>query len=178
MLSTGTCSFDNCQLNPSETSLIASQSAIGWRNLLLGRLSNKWSSLQQLHVTSEKLSSTHYSGASWSVKVIQHIWRALHSLWKLRNTSLHGTTFSENVTTRRTRIESLVRQLNARIDELGQANRAMLRTPLDDRLKQPLSVIKTWLSLAQPAFDAACNSDSEDDEETLDDPDAFELVFP
>ena len=54
----------------------------------------------------------------------------------------------------------------------------MLRTPLDDRLKQPLSVIETWLSLAQPAFAAACNSNSEDDKENLDDPDAFELAFP
>jgi hypothetical protein len=31
----------------------------------------------------------------------------------------------------------------------------MLRMPIEDRLKQPLSVLTTWLSIVQPAFEEA-----------------------
>jgi hypothetical protein len=38
----------------------------------------------------------------------------------------------------------------------------MLRKPLDERLNQPLSNIETWLSLVQPAFKVARNSDDDE----------------
>jgi hypothetical protein len=76
-------------------------------------------------------------------------------LWKLRNTALHGVTFTESEATRRTRVEPLVRQLYNRIYELNPSDRVMFTKPLDERLKQPMSIIETWLSLIQPAFDAA-----------------------
>ena len=41
-----------------------------------------------------------------------------HALWKVRNTALHGETFTESEATRRTRIEPLVRRLYGRIYEL------------------------------------------------------------
>jgi hypothetical protein len=49
----------------------------------------------------------------------------------------------------------------------------MLRMPLADHLKQPLSVLVTWISIAQPAFDEAfISADSDIDlEDDLD----FEL---
>ena len=38
----------------------------------------------------------------------------------------------------------------------------MLRKPLNERLTQPLSIIETWLSIVEPAFEAAkCSSDKE-----------------
>jgi hypothetical protein len=52
-------------------------------------------------------------------------------------------------------LHPLVRYLYDHIDELDPIDRAMLRMPLEDRLKQPVSVLITWLSVAQPAFDAA-----------------------
>ena len=38
----------------------------------------------------------------------------------------------------------------------------MIHKPLDERLKQPLSIIETWLSLIQPAFAAARTDDAND----------------
>jgi hypothetical protein len=41
------------------------------------------------------------------------------------------------------------------------ANQVMLHKPLAKWLQQPLSIIATWLSLAQPAFHAAKHSDAD-----------------
>ena len=45
----------------------------------------------------------------------------------------------------------------------------MFTKPLDERLKQPLSIIETWLSLIQPAFDAARTDDAGDLSDRSDD---------
>jgi hypothetical protein len=57
----------------------------------------------------------------------------------------------------------------------------MLHKPLDERLKQPFSIIETWLSLVQPAFKATCGSESEEqsfEDDDLEDPDEFDLANP
>ena len=46
----------------------------------------------------------------------------------------------------------------------------MFHKPLETQLKQPLSILTTWLSVVTPAFDAARNSDSDNDGEHDDDP--------
>ncbi len=91
-------------------------------------------------------------------------------LWKLRNTALHGVTFTESEATRRTRVEPLVRQLYNRIYEVNPSDRVMFTKPLDERLKQPMSIIETWLSLIQPAFDAALTDDTRYLPDRSDDP--------
>jgi hypothetical protein len=161
VLSTGDSDFFGAQLDPDETQLVASQTSIGWSNILCGRFCVEWSQIQAKHIEEAQIDGRHFSGDQWTTKVIQHLWRALHSLWKLRNTALHGTTFTESEATRRTRIEPLVTRLYADIWRLDPADQVMLRKPLAERLQQPLSIIETWLSLVQPAFDAAEHSDAD-----------------
>jgi hypothetical protein len=159
---TGTCDFSDAQLSPDEAKLIESQNSIGWSQLLCGRFSVEWARIQQLHIDENKIDGRKFSGKTWSTKVTQHIWRSLHALWKVRNTALHGETFTESEATRRTRIEPLVRRLYGRIYELPPSDRDMLRKPLDERLAQPLSIIETWLSIVEPAFEAAKYNSDED----------------
>jgi hypothetical protein len=161
ILHSGTFALDDATLTPNEAALVDSQTSIGWPQLLNGRFSVEWSRLQEIHIDEEKLDGRFYSGCTWTSKVTQHIWRSLHDLWKVRNTALHGDTFSESEATRRLRIEPLVRHLYARIYELPFSDRDMLRKPLDERLAQPLSIIETWLSIVQPAFEAARTSDDD-----------------
>jgi hypothetical protein len=98
---------------------------------------------------------------AWTSKVIKHIWGSLRDLWLARNTDLHGTTLSEGKATKRDRINPIIRGFYDRIGELAPHDQAMLRMPLEERLKQPLSVLVTWLSVARPAFEEArvCNDD-------------------
>ncbi len=176
LLSSGDCSFEDAELSVDETSLISSQASIGWDNMLFGRFSVEWSRLQDVHIAEEKLDGRFFSGPAWTSKVTQHIWRALHSLWKIRNTDLHGVTFTENETTRRTRIEPIVRQLYSRIYDLAPSDRAMFRKPLDERLQQPLSIIETWLSIVQPALDTALRDHDDFDDRSRRSDDTEEML--
>jgi hypothetical protein len=155
LLSSVECNFDDAELLDDETSLVQSQDSIGWANMLYGRFSVKWSCLQDAHIAEEHLDGCYFSGPVWTSKVTQHIWRALHALWKIRNTALHGVTFTKNEATRQTRIEPIVRQLYNHIYELAPSDRTLFQKPVDERLEQPLSIIERWLSIVQPAFDTA-----------------------
>jgi hypothetical protein len=157
ILSTGDYAIPaTANFSVSEQAVIDSQTAIGWRHLLFGRLSSAWVRAQDAHVATEKLDPSKSSGATWATAVTQHIWQSLLALWLLRNKSLHGETHADNEATRRTRIEPLIIRMYACQHELSIADRTVLfRKPLPARLAQPLSVLTTWLSVAQPAFDAA-----------------------
>jgi hypothetical protein len=167
LLRSGDCSFpDTDTFSDSEQAVIDSQTTIGWRHLLFGRLSSEWIRAQDAHVITAKLDPDKSSGATWATLVTKHIWQQLLSLWLLRNKSLHGETHAENETTKRTRLEPLIKRLYACQDELHLADRTVLfRKPLLDRLSQPLSVLTTWLSVAQPAFDTARLLAQEDPED-------------
>jgi hypothetical protein len=176
VLATGDCDFAADTYSDEEQVLVDSQSRIGWPHILFGRLSTSWSQLQKLHIKTEELDEKKYSASRWTAKVHKYIWQRLHALWLLRNTSLHGTTFTESEATRRTRITSLVLQLYARRLELPPQDQIMLRMPIDTRLSQPLSTIETWLSVVTPAFEAARTdeiqdpySDSDPDDDALPD---------
>jgi hypothetical protein len=64
----------------SEQAVIDSQSAIGWRHLLFGRISSEWFRAQDAHVATEKLDSSKSSGATWATEVTKHIWQSLLAL--------------------------------------------------------------------------------------------------
>jgi hypothetical protein len=138
----------------NEQRVIDSQSAIGWKHILFGRLSSEWLRVQDEHVDAAKLDKGKYSGQTWATQVTKHIWQRLLALWSLRNKSLHGDTFQENEATQRSRIEPLIERLYSRQHELDEFDRrALFRKPLATRLAQPLSVLTVWLSVVQPAFD-------------------------
>jgi hypothetical protein len=141
LLATGSCDFTGATFSPCESQLVHSQSTIGWKHFLYGRCSVEWASLQDRYTISEKLDPKYYNGASWTSKVITHMWRSMRDLWLVRNTDLHGTTFSEGEATQRARLTPLIRSFYDRIDDLAPHDRAMLSMPLTDRLKQPLSVL-------------------------------------
>jgi len=78
--------------------LIASQEAIGWEHLFLGRLSNLW---QKIHL--EQLVHHGYqvtkrnSGTQWTSTLIRIIWKHVHKVWMHRNQVRHGSTFSDQL---------------------------------------------------------------------------------
>jgi hypothetical protein len=155
LLSTGDCSFPDAIFSAAETTLVDSQTAIGWQHIIFGRFSIEWSNMQESHARAEKLDPKIYSGKSWTTKVTKHIWRAFRALWLLRNADLHGTTFAEGKPAKRARLAPLVTRIYAHIHRLDPSNRDMLHMPLAERLALPLSSLLTWLSTIQPAFEEA-----------------------
>jgi hypothetical protein len=153
LLSSGACDFDDAVLSADESLLVSSQSAIGWRHLLYGHCSLEWARLQEKHARAEHLDSKLFTGRSWTRKVIRYFWHAFQDLWKVRNTDLHGTTFAEGKPAKRARLTPIVRYLYDHIHQLSPSDRVMLHMPIEARLQQPISVLRTWLSLVQPAFE-------------------------
>jgi hypothetical protein len=46
--------------------------------------------------------------------------------------------------------------------------------PIEDHLKQPISILRTWLSIVQPAFEESriCDDDLDSDQEAANEEDA------
>ena len=177
LLSTGDYTLpatDTTNYSANEQAVIVSQSAIGWKHILYGRLSSEWLRSQDEHVVSNSLDSGKYSGKTWATQVTKHIWQNLLALWLLHNKSLHVDTFQENEATQRGRILPLIERLYARQHELDENDcQALFNKPLANRLAQPLSVLTIWLSVAQPVFHEALPEPSPDP-----DPDAFSWESP
>jgi hypothetical protein len=77
------------KLPPKTTSLstalcsaLDSQSAIGWNNLLMGRLSDRWEPLQHTYFLTLGRQST---GRSWAVSLIIQLWQLSWNQWDHRN---------------------------------------------------------------------------------------------
>jgi hypothetical protein len=151
-------------LTDSEQTVVTSQTAIGWKHFLFGRLSVEWAQAQRLYIVTAGQNADKYSGHAWTAKIITHLWRAILAHWSTRNEALHGK--AAQAITKRARIDPLIRHLYSRQHELPQYDRVMFQKPLEDRLGQPLSVLSVWLSVATPAFRAA-RYDTDDD--TVDD---------
>jgi hypothetical protein len=160
----GSCSFTGTTLTEPEQSVVNSQATIGWQHFLFGRFSKEWSTAQRLHIVAADQNADKYSGSAWTAQIITHLWRAIHALWGIRNEALHGP--SNQATTKRDRIEPLISALYSRQLEIPLADQIMFRKPLNERLRQPLSVLNVWLSVATPAFHAArLDTDNESDDE-------------
>ncbi len=63
-----------------------SQDMIGWRNLLEGRVSNKFYTVQQLHLSTTE---SRMNGDEWMHGFISRLINISHSQWLLRNFTLH-----------------------------------------------------------------------------------------
>jgi hypothetical protein len=71
--------------------LITSQSNIGWKQLLLGRFSTKWTAFHRQHLQQNHLTLSDFNhGPIWLSKIVTIIWTHCHQLWESRNKDKHG----------------------------------------------------------------------------------------
>ena len=83
--------FPDNQFSPQWQELITSQSDIGWKQLLMGRFSNKWTELQYKHLKQQRKPITNTNhGTIWLSSIINIIWTHCHLLWEARNKDKHG----------------------------------------------------------------------------------------
>ena len=72
-------------------SLLASQSSIGWNQLIFGRWSVRWQEHQYRYLQQRNIPLTvHNHGPGWSSRIINLIWNHCHDAWITRNQTLHG----------------------------------------------------------------------------------------
>jgi hypothetical protein len=68
--------------------LVASQAAIGWKQLLRGRFSNLWMEYQDEYLGFTK--TTKNNGSTWTTDVIDYLFKQWLELWKIRNEERYG----------------------------------------------------------------------------------------
>jgi hypothetical protein len=86
--------------------LIGSQKAIGWRQILRGRFSQEWQRLQNVYSLKHKRKSAYTrTGDCWQRQFIKVIWESWYQLWSLRNGEVHGTTAETRVRAQRREVE-------------------------------------------------------------------------
>jgi hypothetical protein len=70
--------------------LITSQSNIGWKQLLLGRFSTKWTAYHRQHLQKNHLTLSDFNhGPIWLSKIVPIIWTHCHQLRESRNKDKH-----------------------------------------------------------------------------------------
>ena len=76
---------------PQYDSLVASQSSIGWNQMLFGRWSIRWTKHQYVYLQQNNISLTPQNhGPGWSSRIIILIWNHCYDAWITRNQALHG----------------------------------------------------------------------------------------
>jgi hypothetical protein len=80
--------FGHHYQEPSIRKALQEQKDIGWDHFMLGRISQRWSTLQEKYYKRQKLRKT---GDKWAEELIKEIWRIHCAIWNRRNEILHGT---------------------------------------------------------------------------------------
>jgi hypothetical protein len=65
---------------------VYAQDAIGWYNVLLGRLSRKWSDVQARYLESIQKRTT---GRRWTIAILEKLWDISWDMWEQRNGIAH-----------------------------------------------------------------------------------------
>jgi hypothetical protein len=65
---------------------VIEQTTFGWDNILFGRPSTKWMTLQKLHLSSRR---SRKSPERWAADISYRLLQISHKLWTLRNGILH-----------------------------------------------------------------------------------------
>ena len=85
----GSLSFSELGELSEELNLAAlSQDAIGWRNMMEGRVSNHFYGIQRVHLA---MAHSRLNGDDWMKGLITRLLHISHSQWLFRNFTLHDT---------------------------------------------------------------------------------------
>jgi hypothetical protein len=134
--------------DPTFQQLWTHQTAIGWDNILRGKLSLEWVQ------TVDRVTSSN-SGEQWCISLLRQIWSAFYTMWKQRCEFIHGTD-------KERQRQLLLRDLTPRIEHLLQAKEQLLHIDqtyfchsLETILQFPTRRLENWILKAERHFKAA-----------------------
>ena len=137
--------------NPDFQSLCDHQTTIGWDQIIKGRLSHEWSTLQREHLRSNPSPNSSLSpspaAATWSRKLIRTLYNTWYDLWLQRNKSRHGRDYHEQQLRDR---EYSIRQAEQFYSQATHAPphlQFIFRRPWEVFIQQSTTDIKAWYNL-------------------------------
>jgi hypothetical protein len=136
--------------NPKFSSLLQSQTNVGWSQIFQGRLAQNWSRLQDECLVNNndefKLDHRYWTGEIWTRKLISLLWFTMRAQWDLRNADRHGRTKAANHAIQHAWVLKSITDLHLIAPHMLAADRDILAEPLQDKLQQHPSRLELWLT--------------------------------
>ena len=122
------------------------QTAIGWKNLIKGRIVKKWIDAAMDKPDGRIQFGSPKDGQLWGKKVISLLLAYGVDLWKHRNLGVHGESNVERNMIKRVRLVSKVKGLYRQKPKLRSTDDSRLfGVPLDTRLRSNNDYLEAWL---------------------------------
>ena len=128
------------------------QDGIGWRGFIRGFVSVEFSKLQDQFYRDQHLSAREYSGALWSQRLIEFLWREIHILWKACNKQVHDEAGHKQSARELEEARIKLRAMYARKQELLAADQDLLPGTVAERLALAPSQIIAFVSTTIDTF--------------------------
>ena len=125
------------------------QSAIGWDQLLFGRLAISMVDWQQDHLSSLKIDHRRFTGDIWSKRIISALWQHIISLWHFRCEKMYGNTPTDKIRVHKSQLLHTVAKLHAQKHVLPVDDHSLFPT-MAELQKKRLSTLETWIAMVDP----------------------------
>jgi hypothetical protein len=137
--------------------LIRQQNLIGWEQLIQGRFSTEWSTVQdnfyarQLNCRQNKIRT----GQRWQVAIIRVIWAQWFLLWEMRNRDLHGADTSSRAKAARAAVEYSLREIYDMRTHMEPSVQALLCKDITSHYTKSIGYNQNWLAVYGPLVRAS-----------------------
>lgn len=128
-----------------------SQGAIGWSELLKGRLSNAWKSKQQEHLGGRATAKK--NGQTWATQVAAKLLELWLDLWHERNMDRHGRDSTTRAEAEKRQAIYELHQLYEHKNNIPATHQWILARPIETLLQWPSYMLVAFLGAYKPIID-------------------------
>ena len=124
---------------------ILSQERIGWRHFFAGKISQEWLQLQEN--STNKTIGKKRDCYVWGASVVEVTLTHFIKLWELRNEEVHGKSVEQQERTRKTKLSTDVRKLNALKDKARLVDMGLFHNDIEEFIDSSTAqTIATFIS--------------------------------
>jgi hypothetical protein len=134
------------------SNLIQQQTQIGWHQLFNGRISTKWSQLQDDDLLQQGLHNKKTTRQLWATNILSCIWEEWHLVWMTCNAVIHGHDQTSHNCIQQTEAELEICAIYNDRDLLLPADQGHLFDDVKFHLTFSTISLQNWLNTYQGMF--------------------------
>lgn len=138
------------------------QTKIGWQNLLKGRLSKRWASIQQAYLESRPTTAStdnDQRGLQWTVSTIDCIFKCWLDLWDIRNQDRHGKDLEAQLRRDKEQAQREVQALYDQRPSVPQRLQSIFLHPLATMLQKSTCYLRAFINSFKPVIEKDYSED-------------------
>ena len=129
--------------------LVQEQTTIGWAHVFQARITTRWATMQQYYYNGFKPVKGR-DGASWSRRILTHIFTCWNQLWDARNKAQCGEDLSTKAIAFHDQAVHELELLYGHRPLVLPRDRKFYYDDLNDHKSKPTSTIRQWVNTHQP----------------------------